>query len=161
LKDALEILLLIVVANATPVIARIVFSHRANLAIDFGIRLKDRHYLFGQTKTWRGLLSSILITSLVASVLGYDYLTGLSIASLAMSGDLLSSFIKRRLKKPSSSRVFLLDQLPESLLPAFFAMQYADMSLIRVIAIIISFIIIEMVLSALLLHYSTRQRRHD
>ena len=34
-----------------------------------------------------------------------------------MAGDLLSSFIKRRLNRPPSSRAIGLDQIPESLLP--------------------------------------------
>jgi hypothetical protein len=35
-----------------------------------------------------------------------------------MAGDLLSSFVKRRLNLPPSSRATGLDQIPESLLPA-------------------------------------------
>jgi hypothetical protein len=34
-----------------------------------------------------------------------------------MAGDLLSSFIKRRLDRPPSSRATGLDQIPESLIP--------------------------------------------
>ena len=156
MKDALEVLLLIVVANAAPVIAALIFSNHGTLAIDFGKKLKDQQYIFGVTKTWRGLLSSILITSLTAMVLGFSYITGVYIAVFSMLGDLLSSFIKRRFKKNSSTRIIFLDQIPESLLPVIFMTQLIMLNLMQAIAIIISFIIIELILSTLFLRFYTR-----
>jgi CDP-2,3-bis-(O-geranylgeranyl)-sn-glycerol synthase len=42
---------------------------------------------------------------------------GALVGSAAMSGDLFSSFLKRRIGLPVSSRVVGLDQVPESLFP--------------------------------------------
>lgn len=159
--EIVEILFLIVIANAAPVLARLVFSHHGALAIDFGKQLNNQQSIFGATKTWRGLFSSIVITSLAATAMNYTFITGIIIASLAMLGDLLSSFIKRRLNKPSSTGVILLDQLPECLFPALFMLLTTNLTLNQLIAIIISFIIIELILSALLLRLTTRENSHD
>ena len=50
-------------------------------------------------------------------VIGLPWNIGLVVAVWAMVGDCLSSFVKRRLKMPSSSMALGLDQIPESLLP--------------------------------------------
>jgi CDP-2,3-bis-(O-geranylgeranyl)-sn-glycerol synthase len=57
------------------------------------------------------------VTALGAILLGLQFWLGLLIASTAMAGDLFSSFLKRRLHHPSSSKVTGLDQIPESLFP--------------------------------------------
>ena len=51
------------------------------------------------------------------TLLGFAWTCGLVVASVAMSGDLLSSFLKRRLSLPPSSRATGIDQIPECLLP--------------------------------------------
>jgi CDP-archaeol synthase len=43
--------------------------------------------------------------------------TGLLVGAAAMAGDLFSSFLKRRLDLPPSSKATGLDQVPESLIP--------------------------------------------
>lgn len=147
----LEILLLIVLANAAPVIARLVFTNRASTSIDLGFMLQDKQYLFGQTKTWRGLIASLTLTTLIAYLLDYAIVTGLIISISAMLGDLLSSFIKRRLQKQSSTNVLFLDQVPESLFPVLvYSSTVHTLELMEVIVIIIFFIIIELGLSNLL-----------
>ena len=158
MKETAEILILILVANATPVLFSFIFSHRLSLAIDFGLRLKDRQYLFGNTKTWRGLFSSLIITAIVSVLMDYDISMGLMIAALAMSGDLVSSFIKRRLKKAPSSKALLLDQIPESLFPALGVMLVVSLSLIQVMVIIVIFIIMELALSYLFYHIGVRKK---
>ena len=151
MKETLELLLLIVIANAAPVITSFIIPKQK--PIDFGIKLQDQQALFGQSKTWSGLISSLILTSLFAYALNYDFLIGLIISCLAMLGDLLSSFIKRRLKKQSSEACILLDQIPESVFPALAMMSIYSLSLIQVIAIVVSFIIIELILSSALLRY--------
>jgi len=158
MKEIGEVLVLILVANGTPVIASYLFSHRMSLPIDFGLRLNDQQYLFGLTKTWRGLFSSLIITSIVSDFMGYGIYYGLLIALLAMSGDLVSSFIKRRFKKASSAKVLLLDQLPESFFPALGMMQVISLSLIQVMVITAVFTIMELVLSYLLYQIGVRKR---
>ena len=118
LSPLIDVLVLILVANATPVLATKLFRQRFSRALDFGYRLLDGQPILGPSKTWRGLFASLLMTSLAAWLLGYSALAGCWIALLSMLGDSCSSFIKRRLHRPSSSHFMGLDQIPESLLPA-------------------------------------------
>jgi CDP-2,3-bis-(O-geranylgeranyl)-sn-glycerol synthase len=60
---------------------------------------------------------SILVTTASAPLIGLDLMVGAIVAGAAMAGDLFSSFVKRRLNSPTSSRALGLDQVPESLFP--------------------------------------------
>lgn len=162
--ETIEILLLITLANAAPVLASLLFTTHGTLAIDAGYKLKDGQYILGQTKTWRGLISSLLVTTIVASFLFPGptieaSLIGILISLFAMSGDLMSSFIKRRLKLPSSTRVIFLDQIPESLVPALALNFIYPLNLIQVIIIVCSFIMIEMILTSVYDHL--KKTRHS
>ena len=72
----------------------------------------DGRPLFGASKTVRGILVSILITSACAPLLGLGLRIGLLVAISAMAGDLLSSFLKRRLDLQPGSQALGLDQIP-------------------------------------------------
>jgi CDP-diglyceride synthetase len=129
-----KLLLLLAVANGTPIVAKRLLRGKLAWPIDSGLRLRDGQPLFGGSKTWRGLLLALLTTGLAASLLGLSWQLGLLVAALAMAGDLLSSFVKRRLGRPPSSRAFGLDQIPESLLPlvagcSFLGLGWADVAL--------------------------------
>lgn len=143
----MELLLLIVVANGVPVVTSYLFHHRASLPVDFGWVLGDQRRCLGDNKTWRGLFSSVTLTTLLAGLLGLDYVTGLQLSSLAMAGDLFSSFIKRRLGRAAGSRAVFLDQVPESLLPAGWLMGEFGLGPGQVIVLVLVFIIIEQGLS--------------
>ena len=119
-----EVLLLLAVANGTPVIAKRLAGQRLAFPIDSGIAFIDGRPIFGASKTWRGVLLALFATSLAAALLGLGWRLGLLIGFLAMAGDLLSSFAKRRLGGAPSSRALGLDQVPESLLP-FLAGRFA------------------------------------
>ena len=114
----LQLLVLLIFANGTPVIAKWILGRRWQWPLDHGLRLGDGRPLLGASKTARGLVLSVLVTSAGAPVLGLSWRIGALVAAAAMAGDLLSSFTKRRLGRPSSSRALGLDQIPESLLPA-------------------------------------------
>ena len=116
-------------------------------AVDFGKILADGQRLFGASKTWRGLVSAAVSTSLAAWLLGYPAGIGLAVAALALLGDLGSSFIKRRLDAQPGSMVPLLDQIPESLLPAAVLMHEFGLRLKELVFLVISFIILELLLS--------------
>ena len=120
----LQLLVLLAVANGTPVIAKRLLGQYLAWPLDGGLRLWDGRPLFGPSKTLRGILLALLATSLAAPLLGLSWPLGLAVGALAMAGDLLSSFLKRRLGRPASSRAFGLDQIPESLLPVL-ACRYA------------------------------------
>jgi len=121
----LKLLLLIIIANGSPVIAQKLLGGRWQSPLDAGINFIDGKPLFGATKTWRGILAAWIPTSLVAWLMHLPFLTGFLIALCAMLGDLLSSFIKRRLGMPSSSMALGLDQIPESLLPLLVVKYFA------------------------------------
>jgi len=158
MSSILDFLLLILVANGAPVLLSYVLSHHVSFPVDFGLRLNDQQYLLGRTKTWRGIVVSLLATGLVAIILDYEASTGVMIAVLAMSGDLISSFIKRRLKKTESSQAFLLDQIPESLFPSLWLMKLNYIDLTQVMVIVVCFIIIELVLSVILYKIGIRKQ---
>lgn len=158
MHEILEVILLILIANATPVLVSYFFDHEKSLSIDFGYKLNDQQYLFGESKTWRGLISSITMTGLISLYLNSNIWPGITIALLAMSGDLISSFIKRRLHKPASTKVTFLDQVPESLLPAFGAIYYYPLGLIHIIVISLSFTIIDILVSKILYQFGIRKK---
>lgn len=98
-------------------LAALWLRRRAAWPIDGGRVLPDGQRLFGASKTWRGLLAALLATAVAAVALGRGAAFGVEFAALAMAGDLGTSFVKRRLRKPSGANVPGLDQLPEALLP--------------------------------------------
>jgi hypothetical protein len=110
-------LVLLTLANGTPVIAKKVFGNRLARPLDGGVRFLDRRPLLGTSKTIRGIVVSIVVTTASAPLVGLEPRIGALVAATAMAGDLLSSFVKRRLDRPPSSRALGLDQVPESLFP--------------------------------------------
>src|SRR5215211_7692539 len=93
----LSILLLLGVANGSPIFARALLKERLAIPVDGGRKLPDGQPVFGSSKTVCGLVISLCSTTLMALVLGFEGSLGMSIAVGAMAGDLFSSFIKRRL----------------------------------------------------------------
>ncbi len=146
----IHLLLLIIVANAAPVIISRLLKHRLNHPIDLGKKLTDGYPLLGRSKTWRGLLGALIFTSISAWLLSHSPLIGTYIAIAAMAGDLISSFIKRRLKKASSSQMLLLDGIPECALPLMIMVDTFNLQWFSFIALIVLFVSIELSLSKLL-----------
>ena len=97
-------------------------------------------------------------TTIAAPLLGIEWTIGLLIAAAAMIGDLLSSFLKRRLKLPASSRAIGLDQLPEAVLPLLICTQFLALTLMDVATISAAFVVAEILLSKLLYRYHIRDR---
>ncbi len=148
--EPFNLLLLIIIANGAPILARKLLNSRFKLAVDFGQKLPDKNHLFGTSKTWRGILASLLATTIAAWLLGQPPETGTLIAFYAMSGDLFASFIKRRLSMKPGSMAPLLDQVPESLLPAYLLKDEFDLDGSAIMELILIFIIIELILSHIL-----------
>ncbi|MDP3790234.1 MAG: CDP-archaeol synthase [Candidatus Omnitrophota bacterium] len=100
------------------------------IPIDSGVKWRGKEIL-GKNKTWRGLLVGIVTGILVSGIQAIlffntdffkantlvDYgkvnfiLLGASFGGGALAGDLVKSFIKRRLDKPSGKPWFPWDQL--------------------------------------------------
>ncbi|MDT8452780.1 MAG: CDP-archaeol synthase [Gammaproteobacteria bacterium] len=129
-----------------------------NLAVDFGKKLPDRQRVFGRSKTWRGILAALVATAIAAWLLGYFPQTGMWVAGYAILGDLFSSFIKRRMAMAPSSKALLLDQIPESLLPALMLHQTFHLNALAILLLVALFIIIELALSQLLYNWNLRRR---
>jgi CDP-2,3-bis-(O-geranylgeranyl)-sn-glycerol synthase len=155
-----EFLLLVGLANATPVLARKVFKQHFAWPLDGGLRFIDGQPLLGPSKTLRGVVCSVLMTALGAELLGLGWQTGALTSVLAMAGDLFSSFIKRRMKLPSSSKVTGLDQVPESLFPALAGQPRLGFSYTDVLIIVVLFFVFERILSPLFYRLEVRRRPH-
>ncbi len=153
-----QLLALLFVANGTPVVARLICGHRLSFPVDGGILWPDGWPLLGPSKTIRGIAASILATSVAAPLIGLDWTTGTLVAGAAMTGDLISSFAKRRLHLPPSSRATGLDQIPEALLPLLCAHLLLGLTILDVITGVALFVVGEIALSRLL--YRLRIRRH-
>lgn len=137
---------------------RVLLNDGFNLAIDFGNKLPGNHWIFGPSKTWRGIFAALLATSADAWLLGYSPGTGFLVAVYAILGDLLSSFIKRRLAMAPSSAAPLLDQVPESFFPAFMMMQVFNLEIPSVMLLVLIFIMIELAISHVLYFWGIRKR---
>jgi CDP-2,3-bis-(O-geranylgeranyl)-sn-glycerol synthase len=148
-----ELVLLLVAANATPVILSLLFGDRWNLPVDRGILLSDGQPLLGPSKTLRGLLGSITICALLAPLFDLSHLQGAGFGALAMLGDIASSFCKRRLGLHSGHSAPLLDQLPETLLPLWIMLPVLDASVLEMLAAIAGFTVIDLLFTRLLRSY--------
>jgi CDP-diglyceride synthetase len=113
----LQLLILLMLANGTPVVAKKILGERWAYPCDCGVEFVDGRPLFGRSKTIRGVLLAVLVTMAGAPLIGLQWQIGLLVGSLAMAGDLASSFLKRRMALPPSSRASGLDQFPEALIP--------------------------------------------
>ncbi len=143
-------------ANGAPLLAARLLGHHYNRPLDGGVCLADGQPLLGAAKTWRGIISCLLLTPLLAMLLCLSLVIGLGLAAFAMLGDLCSSFIKRRLAMPASSQALLLDQLPESLLPVLAAMYWLPLGWWQGGLIVIAFVAIDIYLSPLLYRLGLR-----
>lgn len=151
-------LLLVVVANGAPVLATRIFGDRFGWPLDGGIKLFDQRPLLGTSKTVRGIIAAVLATALVSVAVGLPFRVGVLVAVWAMIGDLLSSFMKRRLNMPPSSMAIGLDQGLESLLPLLAVRSYFDLTLPEILAILLAFLVVELTLSYIFFKLHIRKR---
>jgi hypothetical protein len=128
-----QLLLLVVVANGTPILAKRLCGRALSWPIDAGVVLADGQPLLGTSKTIRGLVLGVLVTPLAAVLVGLSWQVGLLIGISAMAGDLASSFLKRRMGLRPSSMAMGLDQIPESALPLFAARLLLPVSVLDIL----------------------------
>lgn len=153
-----QLLLLVLIANGAPIIAAAVCKDWGAYPLDGGWALADGQRLFGATKTWRGVLLAPVITSAGAVLLELPLQIGMIVGIAAMLGDLLSSFIKRRLGMASSSMALGLDQIPEVLLPLLAVTNVFDLTWRAVGLTVASFMVLELLLSRVLFWCGLRNR---
>ncbi len=152
-----ELVLLLVIANATPVILSLLLGDRWKQPIDRGILFPDGHPLLGPSKTFRGLLGSITVCALLAPLFDLDLLQGAGFGALAMLGDLVSSFCKRRLGLHSGHSVPLLDQVPETLLPLWTMLPAMGANTMEMAIAIAAFTAIDLLFTRLLRRYHAQR----
>lgn len=128
----LQVLLLVIVANGAPLVAKAMLGEKLAIPLDAGHIFSDGRRLFGSSKTVRGLIAGVGGAALCAPLLGFDWTIGLLIGAAALAGDLVSSFIKRRMDLPPGSQILGLDHIPESLVPALIAMPLVGLTLFDV-----------------------------
>jgi CDP-archaeol synthase len=153
-----EAVTLVICANGAPVILRNLLAEKWDLPVDLGLTCPDGRTLFGRTKTWRGLIASIITTMVAASLFGLSPITGGLFGFWVMTGDLFGSFIKRRLGLIESSRARMLDIIPESLLPGLMMHRQLGLGLVELIFVVGVFFLLEVLISPILFRLGIRNR---
>jgi len=153
-----QLLALLALANGSPVIAKRIFGENYAVPIDGNARFVDGRALLGPSKTIRGVVVSLLVTALGAILLGLQLWLGLLVASTAMAGDLLSSFLKRRLHLAPSSKATGLDQIPESLFPLLACRSVLSLTALDIAVGCAIFFVGEILLSRLFFWLRLRER---
>jgi len=133
-------------ANAIPVI------FGGGYPLDAGRTFFDGKPIFGSHKTFRGFFSGLVIGTFVGflqtvffqNVLSqydarfqYDVLLGFMLSLGALVGDLLESFVKRRLDIPPGSSLPIADQLDFVVGALLFSLPVSSPSLPTIVIIII------------------------
>jgi CDP-archaeol synthase len=154
----IRLLFLLLLANGTPMLVGKLMGAWLSRPVDGGREFADGRPLLGRSKTIRGIILAILVTTVGAPLVGFSWQIGLLIGSLAMVGDICSSFLKRRLGLQPSSPAVGLDQIPESLFPLLGCIGPLSLTLIDVAVGVAIFFIGELLLSRLLYAFDLRDR---
>ena len=152
-----KLLLMLLVANGAPILARNLLKSRFTIALDGGRQTSSGRFWLGPSKTLRGLIAAILAAMLAAPLLGFSWELGFTVGVLAMLGDLLASFIKRRMGLASSAQAPGLDQIPESLIPMLYCTYKLDLDWPSLMIVVMSFWVMEILLSRLLFRWGIRR----
>ena len=155
-----KILFLLAMANGAPVIGKRILGDKMAFPIDGGLILGDGQPLFGKSKTIRGLVLAVLVTTMLAPLVDIKFMNGAIVSAAAMMGDLLSSFLKRRLKIPPSGMTVGLDQIPEALLPALVARCVLPLTSLDIAAIVSIFFVGQLFFSRIFFALKIRDEPH-
>jgi uncharacterized protein len=136
-----KILILLWSINLAPPLLAHYFQDKWNRPLDRDRRFRDGHPWFGPHKTVRGLVGALVMGTGVGLLLGFPWWVSVGCAVLSMTGDLLSSFIKRRLRLPSGKVVPGLDQVFEGLFPFAILASYQQLSIGAVAILVIVFVV--------------------
>lgn len=153
-----KLLFLLVIANGAPIVLHKLLGARAAWPVDGGRTLADGRPVLGPSKTWRGLVAAPLLTGPAALLVGWSWALGVGFGICAMLGDLVSSFIKRRLGLPSSAMALGLDQIPEALLPLLAVSSALNLDTAAIATLVLEFLVLELALSRLLFTLHIRNR---
>jgi CDP-archaeol synthase len=153
-----RLLFLLILANGTPLLANKILGDRFSRPLDSGARFPDGQPVFGASKTFRGILLSVLVTAVGGRSVGLGFKIGALVGGAAMSGDLFSSFFKRRMRLSASDRVVGLDQVPESLFPLLACRSTLSLTLSDIVVCVLAFFLFDVLISKLLYKFRVRNR---
>ena len=153
-----QLLLLLGVANGAPIVARHFLKARWSAPLDAGRHFVDGRPLLGSSKTVRGLVVAVVCTAGMAVLLGWPLWVGAQIGLLAMAGDALSSFAKRRLNIAPSGKATGIDQIPEALLPLLAVRGTFALAWPEIAALTLAFFVLEIPLARLFFGLGWRDR---
>jgi CDP-2,3-bis-(O-geranylgeranyl)-sn-glycerol synthase len=158
-KLHLEIFLLfwLIAINGAPVLLTKLLGKRFSYPIDCNRLFFDGRPILGASKTFRGLVSAVLMSFLIGSLFAMPLFISLIFCALSMAGDTASSFIKRRLGLVASSMAPGLDQIPESLFPLLGCKDSLGIDAGQIFSIVLAFFCIELILSRILFRLKIRQ----
>jgi CDP-2,3-bis-(O-geranylgeranyl)-sn-glycerol synthase len=118
-------------AFCAPLVAPISMLLPKTHPIDFGAYLGGQR-LFGDKKTIEGTFAAIIVATGLGVALS-EPLVGFVFAVGAMLGDLLNSFIKRRLKIPPGNYFPIMDELNFLFFPVIFALSFFSITSLDVL----------------------------
>ena|SRR5437016_1180380 len=154
----LQLLILLGLANGTPLVAKKLLADRFSVPLDGHLRFVDGRPFFGTSKTIRGVVLGVLAPAAGAPLIGLGAEIGALVGSLAMAGDLFSSFVKRRMGLRPSSRASGLDQVPESLFPLLACRSLLSLTIADIVVGVVIFSIGDIVFSRILYALRLRDR---
>jgi predicted MPP superfamily phosphohydrolase len=126
--------------HVLPFLAHLAMQNRFDRALDGGSSWADGRPLLGSHKTIRGIMASLVGAASVAPLVGVTYSTAAAAGALGMLGDLLTSFLKRRLGRPAGYPMFGLDQALEGALPLILLVPARDTGISAGIAALALFV---------------------
>jgi CDP-2,3-bis-(O-geranylgeranyl)-sn-glycerol synthase len=139
----LEVLSLLIAANAGAWLVARVLGDRWAAPMDFGVRAPDGQPLFGSHKTWRGFATGVIASGVVAWAWGLGVWLGIGVGAVSLVGDALSSALKRRLRLPPGTEIPLMDQLPEALLPLVMFQRALGLDPASIAGIVVTFVVLD------------------
>ena len=161
-------------ANMAPVLAKNMFR-KLTLPIDFNIRI-GKNAVLGKNKTYRGLVAGILVAiiityiqfflnenNILADLALVDYSNWLLIGFLlgfgAMFGDMVKSFVKRRLGLKPGMPFVPFDQLDFVFGALIFIYPIARLSLEKMAIILFISFILHMIINHIAFYTGIRKER--